>query len=329
MRASLLSVAALLLSSTALARGPFIKLERVDASRCADDGWIETFAIELTLEGRLALHPAQSYRLVLDGQPLEVHPSAHKSFKALGLPLHLSLVIQNDMGLRADLPKLKAALTGLVDGLPEQALLSVISYGERPTTLLELGTPTDALEKIDQLQARGRPFDDPVAAFTAGLLQLPKDSPHRKLLVLFSDGGPVEQNRDRVRALGEEARKLGVSIHVIAYTPTDERRALLHLAELSKRSFGTFRWAQMAQNLPEMTRTLGEEILEQQVLRFPMEDRCAKPHEVRVIRGTQRSNPRTIQAQQPKERPWLLWGLGAAVVLALLLGVGVRFLRRT
>ncbi len=303
--------------------GPALKLERVNAAQCATEGWIEAYAIELTLEGRLALHPASAHRLVIDGAPTEAPPIAHRSFIEKSAPLHVTLVVQDDGIYRADLSALKAALALLVERLPNDALLSVIRYAAQPSTLLELGTPQDAQEAIAALRARGAGPSSIVPAVTAGLLTFPKGTPGRKLLVLVSDGRPIDQNRDQVRALGDEAQVLGVSIHPLAYSPTDERQALLHLAELAKRTHGTFRWAQNAGALREVVTTLTHEITKQQVLRFAMPDRCGSPHEVQLLRGSIRSNPRRTPALQARGRSWL-W-VGLLVIIGLLGFLGVRW----
>src|SRR5205823_1645824 len=74
------------------------------------------------------------------------------------------------------------------------------------------------------------------------------------------------------RALGDFAAARHVPIHSIAFSPTDERGPLLNLGEISKRSHGTFRWARSADDLRAQVEGLIEELNQQYVLTFRLDD---------------------------------------------------------
>jgi hypothetical protein len=74
----------------------------------------------------------------------------------------------------------------------------------------------------------------------------PEGRPLRKMVVVVGDGRDLSGDRDRVTRTGKRADKEGVRIHTIAYSANDVRRPMLALGELSKRSFGTFRWVRKA-----------------------------------------------------------------------------------
>ena len=89
-------------------------------------------------------------------------------------------------------------------------------------------------------------------AFDRALLLLkrakttPEGKPLRKLIVVIGDGRDRSGDKDRVTRAGQRAAKEGVRIHALAFSPSDTRRPLLALGELSKRSLGTFRWVRAA-----------------------------------------------------------------------------------
>jgi hypothetical protein len=98
----------------------------------------------------------------------------------------------------------------------------------------------------------------------------PEGRPLRKIIVVIGDGRDRAGDRERVTKVGLRAAKEGVRIHTFAYSPTDQRRPLLLLGELSKRSFGTFRWLQRGQAdswTPKFTQ-LEDEINRQYVLTY-------------------------------------------------------------
>jgi hypothetical protein len=74
----------------------------------------------------------------------------------------------------------------------------------------------------------------------------PEGRPLRKMIVVVGDGRDLSGDKERVTRTGTRASKEGVRIHSIAYSSTDVRRPMLALGELSKRSFGTFRWVRTA-----------------------------------------------------------------------------------
>ena len=123
-----------------------------------------------------------------------------------------------------------------------------MTYGET-VGAAKLGTLKAARDKLRQLSVDGTVADPALLDTLDRALRLlktaktePPGRPLRKMIVVIGDGRDRSNDRDRVTALGKRAGKDGVRIHSFAYAPTDVRRPLLLLGELSKRSFGTFRW---------------------------------------------------------------------------------------
>ena len=59
------------------------------------------------------------------------------------------------------------------------------------------------------------------------------------MIVVIGDGRDRSGDRDRVIRVAKRAASAGVRIHTLGFSPTDTRRPLLLLGELSKRSLGT------------------------------------------------------------------------------------------
>src|SRR5262249_23699945 len=106
--------------------------------------------------------------------------------------------------------------------------------------------------------------------------------PLRKMIVVIGDGRDLANDRERVTRTGQRALKEGVRIHSMAFSPTDARRQLLVLAELSTRSHGTFRWirGKGADSWTQAFAQLHDEISKQYVVTFffPDDEELAGKH---------------------------------------------------
>jgi hypothetical protein len=121
-------------------------------------------------------------------------------------------------------------------------------------------------------------------------------------VVVVGDGRDLGGDRDRVTRTGNRAAKEGVRIHSLAFSANDVRRPMLALGELSKRSFGTFRWVRKA--APDSWKAafeqLRDEINKQYVLTYFVraEDEVAgkRLHIVTVGRTEAKSNELKVPA---------------------------------
>jgi hypothetical protein len=153
--------------------------------------------------------------------------------------------------------------------------LAVLPYGE---TLLsaKLGPLKTARAKLAQVQSDGT-ASDPLLLESVeralAMLKKAKTEPERslrKMIIVIGDGRDLSNDRERVTRLGERAAKEGVRIHSFAFAPDDIRKPLLLLGELSKRSFGTFRWIRSAkaESWTQSFQQLRDEINQQYVLTY-------------------------------------------------------------
>ena len=289
----------LLLPSTSQARKPRLRLESLDHSRCAKEGVVTAWVAELELEGIIRNPSEDSLRLQLDGKALKDPPSKVVKFAASKRPLRLALVIQASEAYSMDFAAIKKGAAALLRALPERSEVAVLHFATEARRAATFGTPAKALSALSGVAAADLSGDVAlVSAVKMGLRGLAK-AKGRKLLVVISDGLNESPKRALFRGVGDRARKAGVLIHPIAYSPVDERGPLLNLGEIAKRSEGTLRWARRPDELVEQFRNLGHEVNGQLGITFKVPDRCAAAHKMRVTSGRLRS--RVVQVPKMKQ----------------------------
>ena len=254
-------------------------VDRVDHEPAAITGTrlrIELTA--LTLQGQLIdLTDPKTIKTYLGASELKA-PYALGTFGGTKEAIALVIVVQSTVEYTEVLPVIVETLDG--------SLLAALDENTTSVAILPYGDAIGAGKLSTMKQARARAIAlvndgtsaDPALLETIerGLSLLrraktePEGRPLRKIVLVISDGRDRENDRDRVTSLGVRAAKEGVRIHSFAYSPTDTRRPLLALGELSRRSFGTFRWLQRgkADSWTPAFEQLRDEILKQYVLTY-------------------------------------------------------------
>ncbi|MBA3455903.1 MAG: FHA domain-containing protein [Deltaproteobacteria bacterium] len=313
----------------------------------------------LTLQGqRLDLTDPKSIKTYLGTSVLKA-PYSLGTFGATDNALAIVIVVQATLDYQEVLPVITEALgSTLLGALDDKTTqLAVLPYGEAVGTG-KLMTLKAGRAKVTQLAHDGT-AGEPALLETVErallILKKAKTEPEgrglRKMILVIGDGRDRAGDRERVTRLGERAGKDGVRIHSFAFSPTDQRRPLLLLGELSKRSLGTFRWLQRGQGAdswgPKFAH-LTDEIDKQYVLTYylgPDEDPAGKKLTVVTIGRTEGTSnevkvpsalcnreacagycvsDRCVVPQAPEDRGVLGWVLliGGIVVGALVvLGV--------
>lgn len=184
-------------------------------------------------------------------------------------PLALVLVIENAAEYAEDLEVLTAAVAEhLLADLPPSTMVGVQPYGDVLGPATRLGPAKAASAPVTALTAEAEPgapalLDAVDRALT--MLRKAKTSPPglplRKAIIVLSDGRDRDDDRARTTQLGQRAARDGVRIHTLGFSPSDTRRPLLSLGELSRQSLGTFRWI----------RSRGEQAVRDQVVRLRSE----------------------------------------------------------
>ena len=285
-----LSVAlALLVATSALARAqpaddakPSYRatVDRVDLEPASIGGYrLRVYLSALSLQGQLLdLGDPKSIRLYLGASEKKL-PFSLGSYGATDAETEIVFLVQATGDFADALPQIADSLEHVMfDHLNDNVRVAIVMYGEAN------GTPkltTVKAMKGKVALASDNSAGDPVLldAVERALMALKKTKPEvegrpqRKMIVVIGDGRDAAGDHDRVTRIGTRAAKEGVRIHSLAYSPADLRRPLLVLGELSKRSFGTFRWPgqgrkPIVETWNDAFKQLTDEVTKQNVITF-------------------------------------------------------------
>jgi hypothetical protein len=226
-------------------------IDRADLEPAAVGGYrLRVYVSAMSLDGKvLDLTEPKSIKMQASRSEIRA-PYALGNFGASQTDLAIVFVLQASSEY-ADVFRVitEAADTAVLEGLPEsRTQVGIVTYGESVGPA-KLGSLKAGRAKLRQLAGEG-PAAEPVLLdaldralrLLKGAKTEPPGRPLRKMIAIISDGRDRSDDRDRVTMLGKRAAAAGVRIHTFAHAPNDVRRPLLLLGELSKRSFGTFRW---------------------------------------------------------------------------------------
>ena len=254
----------------ARAAGPRLLVDRAEAEPSPFAGLVRLrlHVTAIQLEGALIELGGNDLVLTLNGSRRR-EPHLTGRYAASGGATAVILIVETGWEMRDDIDAIQDAMGQLVAKLPPGSQLAVITYGEN----VEGGHRLLANAKADNLEADMAPADPQLltavdrAITTLARAKAPDAAvPLRRMIVLVSDGKDQDPDPERYRAAGLRAAKEDVRIHSLAYSPVDNRRPLLGLGELSKRSGGTFRWVRSKEGFAPQIETLVAEINQQYVL---------------------------------------------------------------
>jgi hypothetical protein len=229
-----------------------VTVDRVDLEPAAVTGLrLRVYLSALSLQGQRLDLDAKSIKLFL-GPTEKKAPFALGTYEGTGAETAIVFVVEGSVEYTDALPMIADAIDHeVLTSLNDHAQVALLTYGEAPGT--------GKLAPIKGLRGKVALSGDSSAGDPAlldtidrALLLLkraktePEGKPLRKLIVVIGDGRDRSGDKDRVTRAGQRAAKEGVRIHALAFSPTDTRRPLLALGELSKRSLGTFRWVRAA-----------------------------------------------------------------------------------
>ncbi|MFN0247850.1 MAG: FHA domain-containing protein [Kofleriaceae bacterium] len=255
-----------------------IVIDRIDHEPASITGSrLAIFVSALTLQGQqLDLHEPNTIKTLVGSSELRA-PFAIGHFSETNERLAIVVVVQATLEYQEVLPIVLEQLDQtLLTHLDEKTLVAILPYGETVGTgkLAPLKAARAKLANISQDGTAGDPALVETVERALILLKKAKTDPEgiplRKLILLVGDGRDRVGDKDRVTRLGVRAAKESVRIHSFAYSPSDQRRPLLLLGELSRKSLGTFRWLQIGQadSWAAKFQQMLDEILKQYVLTY-------------------------------------------------------------
>jgi hypothetical protein len=223
-------------------------VDRVDLEPASVTGMrLRVYLSALSLQGQRLDLDTKSIKLYL-GPTEKKAPLALGSYEGTGGETAIVFIVQGSVDYNDALPLISDALDHEVLGsLSDKTQVAVLTYGESPGTG-KLGPLKGVRGKLS-LSGDGSAGDPALLDTIDRALMLlkraktePEGKPLRKLIVVIGDGRDRSGDKDRVTRAGQRASKEGVRIHALAFSPTDTRRPMLTLGELTRKSLGTFRW---------------------------------------------------------------------------------------
>lgn len=335
---SALLVLGLVFSTPVLASRPHCRLERIDLVPPESPEELRALASVVELEGSVdAGRPARDFVLKINGKPAARADKA-VPFEHSGIEAYLVLAVETSALYGKQIDPIKEALHEFIDALPpRQVKLKLLLFGnEVPPPPPRFQMPGAVADLVDDIEPDDEGDVQLVPALRLGMLTLtrlqpkapaqgksgPPPAPPRKLIVALSDGINTAMDRGLFRELGKELRKQDIAFFPVAFSPADDRGPLLNLGELSKRSAGTFRWAQKPDSLKDQFTALAEELKQLQVLTFRPK-KMPDPEQLAKVSftlgcGELESNPFGVEPPHANEAWWWKYLKYALFVLGAL-----------
>ncbi|HEX3762447.1 MAG TPA: FHA domain-containing protein [Kofleriaceae bacterium] len=253
----------------------------------------------LDLYGKLLdLSDPRSIKLMVGSSKLDA-PYARGVYGATSSDTAIVFVIQANLAYAEALPTLATALDDAVlSRLPDHTQAAILAYGDA-TEAGKIGTVKAARSRLVQVAQDGSASEPALLdTLDRAVRLLKKARPShdgtalRRMIVVIGDGRDRSNDRDRVTKLGVRAGKDGIRIHTFGFAPSNVRRPLLTLGELSRQSLGTFRWVRTggAESWTPAFQQLRDEINKQNMLTYflpPDADLAGKKLKVVLVGRTE------------------------------------------
>ena len=203
-------------------------------------------------------------------------------------PLTISLLVDDSQAAEPAIQELRRGLTAFVEQMAGKAEIAIATVGERPTSVVEYTTSTEALKRgintIFARQGAGAYLLDAIVDVSKGLQK--REAARPVILALTIEG--IEFSNVYHQPVLDALRESGATFHALVIgTPadlsTDEmRNRSIVLAQGTERTGGR-RDQLLAQSaIPEKLKQLGNELLNQYVVTYSRPETLIPPDKVEV-----------------------------------------------
>lgn len=268
-------------SATAESHGPpWLRIQSTQVEPSVFEGYAKvSFQVSaISLEGVFFdnITGKNAWSLMV-GKKKQKLPYIAGQFHALSDEVAIAIVIDTSPDFADVLPAIKESVAAFINSLPaKRSQVAMIHFDDRVHGSKRVRSPKRALTKLGRLEANLDPGDklllDAVERGRRAVYRakpLTKGATLRKLIIVISDGRDVEYPNPRTyRKIAKKASKNKIPIHTVAYAPDGNRLPLRGLAELSKRSEGTFRFNRIKSSFKSHFAQLGNEVSNQYVITF-------------------------------------------------------------
>jgi VWFA-related protein len=220
-------------------------------------------------------------------------------------PIQLALIIDNSQAASDSVLRLREGLAAFLERLHGRADITLITIGERPTTLAPFTRDTELLQKrtgaIFGRPGAGAYLLDGIVEASRSLAR--RQEARRAIVVLTFEHAVEYSNLQREQVLAE-LEKSGAALHVIAVgRPSDSLRDEMRnrnmvIAEGTERTGGRRDLVLADSGIPDRLRQAADELVHQYAVTYGAPDRLIPPERVEV--STTRPN---LTARAPRRLP--------------------------
>lgn len=203
-------------------------------------------------------------------------------------PMHIVLVVDDSQAAEGAIPYMRDALTAFVDAMKGKAEISIVTVGERPTSVVDYTSSTEALEqgigKIFSRPNSGAHLTEAISDVSRGLA---RRKAARPVIVALSIEA-VEFSNQYYETVLKELYESGATLHVIGLgtrnpTLNDEmRNRNMLIVEGTDKTGGRRDTLLTPQTFPEKLKQLAAELQNQYVVTYARPDTLIPPEKVRV-----------------------------------------------
>lgn len=204
-------------------------------------------------------------------------------------PIHLALLVDDSQASGPAIQQIRDGLSAFLDALAGKAEVALITFGERPTSIVEYTTNTEQLKKgVMRIFARtgsGAYLLDAIVDACRGISRREAD---RKALVVVTLENSVEFSNRHYQNVLEELDKCGATLHVLPVgTPSasqsDEmKNRAMSLSEGTQRTGGRYDQILSEIALPEKLKQMAAELNNQYVVTYGRPETLIPPERISV-----------------------------------------------
>ncbi len=205
-------------------------------------------------------------------------------------PLQVALLIDDSQAARSMLQPLREGITGFIDALQGKAEIALITFGERPTTLVEYTNSAEQLKRgvgrVFPKSGAGPYLLDAIVDASRGL---EKRKATRPVIVAITVEG-IEFSNAHFETVLQAVERSGATLHALAVgSPSDSqdnndemRNRNMVLAEGPDRTGGRREQVLAESGLPDKLRQVAEGLLNQYVVTYGRPESLIPPQRIEV-----------------------------------------------
>jgi VWFA-related protein len=202
--------------------------------------------------------------------------------------MQIALLIDDSQAATSMIQPLREAITDFIQKLQGKAEIALITFGERPTTIVEYTSNPELLKKgVGRIFARPSAGPYLLEALLDASRGLERRKTARPVIVAISIEG-IEFSNQYYQQVLEAIERSGATLHVLSVgspssSQTDEmRNRNMVIAEGTERTGGRREQVLADSALPETMREVADELLNQYVVTYSRPETLIPPQRIEV-----------------------------------------------